>query len=50
MLNGNVDIRGKTLTNPHLYGCYYNVKNNKTPNGLCISEKIECVDESLPMC
>jgi len=50
VLDGNVDIRGKTLTNPNLNFCSYNVKNNETPNGICLSEKTKCIHESLPKC
>jgi len=43
-------LERKTLTNPHLINCNYNVENSKTPNGLCLSKKIICIciNKSLP--
>jgi len=41
-LSGNIDIRGKTLTVPNLYLCYYNLENNKTKYGICLSKDASC--------
>jgi len=41
-LGGNEDIRGKALTNPNLSTCDYNVKSNKSENGICYDENATC--------
>jgi len=50
-LNYNVDIRGKTLTNPKLDYCHYNIRDNATKDGICESENAVCKsDEDIPKC
>jgi len=50
-LNGNVHIKGRTLTNPKLEICTY-TENNEVINGFCLDEKSVCIPtyESLPLC
>jgi len=50
-LSGNIDIRGKTLTNPKLDACYYNIGNNATEDGICLAKNTMCVPgEIIPKC
>jgi len=50
-LSGNIDIKGKTLTNPSLETCYYNIGNNATEDGICRDKNSNCLPgEIMPDC
>jgi len=49
-LDGNVDIRGKTLSNANLLFCSYNVGNNKSENKLCQEANNSCTVKDLQYC
>jgi len=50
-IDSNINIKGKTLTNPKLEICHYTL-SNKIVDEICLDENSKCIpkDENLPKC